>query len=94
MLDAAAEGDAVARKIVQHQTGELAVTAASAVQNHGLSPEGVPVALAGGLMLGSEFYREAFLAALGTLGVTPSPVAEVNDPTIGAVKLAQMKIAA
>jgi hypothetical protein len=53
----------------------------------------VPIALAGGLLLGSELFREQFLTALQSNGVTLGPVQSVNDPALGAVKLAQNHLA-
>jgi N-acetylmuramic acid 6-phosphate etherase len=87
VLDAAAAGDAVAVEIVMREATELARTAATAAKNQNLASN-VPIALAGGLLLGSELFREHFLNALPANGVTPGPVQSVNDPALGAVKLA------
>jgi N-acetylmuramic acid 6-phosphate etherase len=89
VLDAAAEGDLVATQIVRAQAADLAVTAAGAVHNIGLAVKGLPVALAGGVLLGSETYRTAFLAGLRDAGVEPGPVQLVPDPATGAVVLAR-----
>lgn len=89
VLSAAAAGDGVADKIVRHEAAELAKTAAAAVRNIGLPETGIPVALAGGVLLGSAVYRAIFLSALREVGVTPGPVQIVPDPAIGAVVLAQ-----
>ncbi len=89
VLDAAAEGDLVATRIVRSEAAELARTAAGAVHNNGLSEKGLPVALAGGVLLGSETYRAAFLAGLRDAGVEPGPVQLVPDPADGAVVLAR-----
>ncbi len=89
VLEAATEGDEVASRIVQHEATELACTAASAVKNNGLSPTAIPLALAGGVMLGSETYRNFFLAALQHNGVPPGATQLVPDPAIGAVVLAR-----
>jgi hypothetical protein len=48
----------------------------------------VPLALAGGLLLGSAVYRQRVLHALTTLGVRAEPIALVEEPAQGAVKLA------
>jgi N-acetylglucosamine kinase-like BadF-type ATPase len=87
VLDAAAAGDAVAVDIVRHEATELARTAAGAAKNAGLEGQ-VPLALAGGVLLRSEAYRGFFLDALRAAGVTPGPVALVEEPAAGAVKLA------
>jgi N-acetylglucosamine kinase-like BadF-type ATPase len=89
VLDLAAAGDEAARAIFEAEVMELARTAAGAVVNGGLSKEGVPVALTGGLVLRNEAYRERFLADLRTCGVTPGPVGLVDDPAVGAVVLAR-----
>ncbi|CAN5549577.1 hypothetical protein BH11PLA2_BH11PLA2_05180 [soil metagenome] len=89
VLDAAAAGDVVATAIVQHEASELARTAMAAMKNNTMPLEGVPVALAGGLLLGSDQFRTLFLEALSGLGVTPGPVTPVNDPTVGAVVIAR-----
>ena len=90
---AAADGDATADAIVSEQATELAHTAARAVVANGLPTTGLPVALAGGVLTGSERFRERFLAALTTAGVTPGPVRLVTDPVAGAVVLARREAA-
>jgi N-acetylglucosamine kinase-like BadF-type ATPase len=93
VLDAAASGDRVASAIFEQETRELARTAAGAVASGGLSRDGVPVALAGGLLLRSEMFRERFLHELRGCGVTPGPVGLVDDPVVGAVVLARKLLA-
>ena len=88
VLEAAEAGDEVAGGIVRAEATELAHTAAAAVRNLNL-PTTLPVALAGGLLVGNEAYRAAFLAALAADGVTPSPATLVRDPACGAVILAR-----
>lgn len=89
VLQAAAEGDAVAVEIVRREATALAQTAAGAVRNNGLALDGIPLALAGGVLLGSEAYRGFFLAALREAGITPGPTKLVPDPALGAVVLAR-----
>jgi N-acetylmuramic acid 6-phosphate etherase len=82
-----AEKDEIAGAIVEQQARELA-RAGQAVL-HQLRWEGpVPLALAGGLLLGSEMYRQRALQALTTFGVEPGPIALVEEPAQGAVWLA------
>ncbi len=88
VLDAAAEGDEVASEIVKDEVTEFARTAVGAVVNNGLPKQGLPIALAGGLLLNSELYREWFLQAVLELGVTPGIVTPVQEPARGAVVLA------
>ncbi|MFO0848667.1 MAG: N-acetylmuramic acid 6-phosphate etherase [Gemmataceae bacterium] len=93
VLTAAAEGDAVAVEVIRQQASELAVTAAGAVRNYGLPTAGLPVALAGGVLLGSEAYRDFFLTGLRERGVEPGPVKLVSEPAAGAVVLARKLVA-
>jgi N-acetylmuramic acid 6-phosphate etherase len=88
VLSLAADGDDVAAEILASEAWDLANTAAGAVRNHGLPTDGVPIALAGGVLLKSEQYRLMVLKNLRSLGVQPGPVALVEDPAIGAVTLA------
>lgn len=87
VLDAAAAGDAVAREIVAREASKLGQTAAAAARNQNLTTD-VPIALAGGLLLGSTVFREEFLKSLQDEGVTVGVMTSVDDPTVGAVKLA------
>lgn len=89
VLSASATGDATASAIVEQEARELARTAAGAIANGKLPRDGVPVALAGGLVLESAPYRERFLHELRACGVTPGPVGLVDDPVVGAVVLAR-----
>ena len=89
VLDAATEGDLVATKIVRSEALELARTVAGAIHNNGLPDRGTPVALAGGVLLGSDLYRSSFLGALRDANIEPGPVQLVPDPAIGTVVLAR-----
>jgi len=88
VLEAAERGDATARNLVDSEAEQLARTAAAAVRNHGL-PTTLPVALAGGLLLGSELYRTSFSIGLARCGIFAQPLALVPDPALGAVVLAR-----
>jgi N-acetylmuramic acid 6-phosphate etherase len=90
---AVAGSDAVASVIVTQQAGRLARTALAAVHKLALMGKAVPLALAGGLLVGSDLYRERFLAALREGGLTVEPVALVREPAEGAVILAQRALA-
>jgi N-acetylmuramic acid 6-phosphate etherase len=82
-----AEGDAVAAKIVDEGARELALAGEAVVRELGwVGP--VPVALAGGLLLGNEGYRQCVLDGLRARGVRPDPVKLVQEPAQGAVRLA------
>ena len=89
VLSAAESGDPTASAIVECETRELARTADAAVRKAGFNPQQVPVALAGGLLLKSDLFREQFLAHLENCGVVPSSIAQVDDPARGAIVLAR-----
>jgi N-acetylglucosamine kinase-like BadF-type ATPase len=87
VLEAAEAGDAVAIAIVQNGADQLALAAAtSASQLELVLP--YPLALAGGLLLGSASYRERLIQAFAGLGIHPEPVTLVPEPAEGAVRLA------
>jgi N-acetylmuramic acid 6-phosphate etherase len=88
VLRAADEGDAVAEGIVNGAAGELAETAVAAARKLGLGRQTVPLALAGGLLLGSSKYRQRVLEALAARGLHAGPVALVREPAEGALRLA------
>lgn len=89
VMELAIDGDEKANEIFESESMELARTAAGAVFNSGLQPEGVPVALTGGLVLRNELFRERFLSNLCLRGVIPGPVGLVEDPAVGAIVLAR-----
>lgn len=89
VLEAAEEGDSVAREIVESEVSEFARTAIGAIANNDLPKNELPIALAGGLLLNSEMYRKLFLEELNRLGVTPCIVTPVSEPARGAVVLAR-----
>lgn len=94
VLHAAESGDAVARSVVHQQAEELARTAAAAVTNNDLPTRGLPIALAGGVFLGSELYRSTFLTAMQHLQIEPGTVQVVSEPALGAVVLARRLVGA
>jgi N-acetylmuramic acid 6-phosphate etherase len=82
-----AEDDAVAAQIVEQGARELAQAGESVLRQ--LGGDGpIPLALAGGLLLGSAAYRRRVLHALTERGVHAEPVALVEEPARGAVQLA------
>jgi N-acetylmuramic acid 6-phosphate etherase len=87
VLEAAEAGDAVASAIVQNGADQLALAAATSARQLELVPP-YPLALAGGLLLGSASYRERLIQALAGLGIHPEPVTLVPEPAEGAVRLA------
>ena len=88
VVEAAEVGDEVAHKLVVHQVTELARTAVTAVDANGLPRLGLPIAVAGGLIVRSEFYRRLFVEALRGFGVHPGCVQPVEEPALGAIIMA------
>jgi N-acetylglucosamine kinase-like BadF-type ATPase len=82
-----AENDAVAEQIVETGAQELALAGQAVARRLGWTGP-VPVALSGGLLLGSEDYRQRVLGALRALGIEPEPVKLVEEPAEGAIRLA------
>lgn len=89
VLEAAEAGDDVAHKLVVREVTELARTAATAVDAAQLPRLALPVAVAGGLVERSAFYRGLFVEALRGHGIHPGVVTVVDDPAVGAVTLAR-----
>ncbi len=85
----AATDDVVAARIVEEEAQELAQAAAAVTRQLGWAGP-VPVALAGGLLLGSEGYRERVIRGVRSLGVQPAEVTLVEEPAQGAVQLARV----
>lgn len=88
----AERGDAAALKIVRGAADELArgVQAVSRSLHFDSGP--FPLALTGGVLLGSEFYREQFLRALDGTNILCAPIEFVHQPVLGAVRLAREMI--
>ena len=94
MLQAADDGDAVAGTIADCAATELAATAAAAARTAGLLLQSIPLALAGGLLLGSASYRRRVVERLFACGIHPDPVNLVPEPAEGAVRRAIRGVAA
>jgi len=93
VLEAAAEGDTIAAEIVRDEAEELARTACAAVANIALEKDNLPVALAGGLFLNSDRFREHFLTSLRQFGINPGRVTPVEEPATGAIVMARKSLA-
>lgn len=78
--------DTVAATIIEEQAEALARTAVAAATRLGL--EAPPLALAGGLLVSSDVYRERVLGALRR-SLRPDPVTLVREPAEGALRLAR-----
>jgi N-acetylmuramic acid 6-phosphate etherase len=82
-----ADEDTVAAEIVEEGARELARAGESVVRQLGWDGP-IPLVLAGGLLLGSEAYRQRVLRSLQSCVIQAEPVALVEEPAQGAVKLA------
>jgi N-acetylmuramic acid 6-phosphate etherase len=93
VLEEAEGDDAVAGGIVQNGADELSLAVAAVARELKLS-RGFPLAIAGGLLLGSTSYREKLLQALANHQVQPGPVRLVHEPAEGALRLACARVTA
>ncbi len=88
VIRVAAEGDAVARRLVERGAAALADTVTAVAHALEFREEKIPLALAGGLVLEAEFYRLALIAELSRRGDNFSPITLVHEPVAGAVRMA------
>jgi N-acetylglucosamine kinase-like BadF-type ATPase len=86
-------GDAAAVQIVENAAEELATMIATLADQLGLGRE-FPLALAGGVICGSELLRTQLLAALGERSLSPSRVKTVPHPVAGCLQIARLLLKA
>lgn len=86
--EAAQEGDAVARAILEQAAEDLAVTIVTVARRLGYA-DAVPCGLAGGVVVKSACMADFIQAAARRRGLLLDPVALVAEPALGAVRLAQ-----
>ncbi len=89
VLGAARDEDATAQHIVREQARELAHMIVAAAQTLSLDLTNLPLAMTGGTLLGSEYYRETVMLALADRDVIPQPVSMINEPALGAIRIAK-----
>jgi N-acetylmuramic acid 6-phosphate etherase len=92
ILQAASTGDPAAATIVDNAAGELAETVRAAAAKLFPSTRAVPLALSGGLFLGSSDYRTKVVDHLKRRGVSIDAVTVVTEPALGAVRLAALQL--
>jgi N-acetylglucosamine kinase-like BadF-type ATPase len=85
---AARAGDEAALAIVKRGASELAKMTATLARRLELGCE-FPLALAGGVICGSELMRDELSAALAERDLRPTPVKTVPHPVAGCLRLAQ-----
>ncbi len=88
VIEAAQAGDAIAAALVLREASDLALAVMTAARHLGLDRDAVPLALAGGLLLGSTHYREQWMLVLEGMGMQSGPVTLVHEPAAGAVRRA------
>lgn len=84
---AADSGDMVARHIVGQAGMHLAALIETAAKQSELGST-FPLALAGGVLTGSNLIRESLFKRLADAGLEPSPTELVAEPVVGCLKLA------
>lgn len=86
VLRAAEAGDAVAREIISDAARELALAIFAVARALRFAEEKIPLAFAGGLLLGAELLQKELWARLKE---NFAPIALVREPVVGAVKIAR-----
>ena len=85
---AATRHDPVAVEILQQAARDLAAMVGAVARKLHFAEEAFPLAVAGGLLLGSQELRGHLESELTRMALHPEPIAMVVDPVLGAVKLA------
>jgi N-acetylglucosamine kinase-like BadF-type ATPase len=88
----ARSGDASASAIVEEAAEELATMIATLAKQLSFDQE-FPLALAGGVICGSELLRDRLRAALASRSLGPSPVKLVPNPVAGCLRIAKQQLA-
>jgi N-acetylmuramic acid 6-phosphate etherase len=89
---AASEQDKIAATIVQQSAQELALAIVTVAGKLRWKDLAFPLAVAGGLLLASDSYRQSVLDAVQQAGFKPDPVTMVAEPAEGALRLALAKV--
>lgn len=84
----ARNGDVTAARIVDQAAEELATMVAALAEQLSLGQE-FPLALAGGVICGSELLRNRLQAALNARSLAPNPIKLVPHPVAGCLRIAR-----
>jgi N-acetylglucosamine kinase-like BadF-type ATPase len=84
---AADNGDPAARQILDTAAGDLATLVAESASKLGFTGQNVPLAVAGGVLVGSKYVRDALESQLRTVGLR-CDVRLVPEPVAGCLRLA------
>jgi N-acetylglucosamine kinase-like BadF-type ATPase len=88
ICEAAAAGDKAAVQITTDAAAALAEMIVTAAQQLGYARNEVPLAAAGGVLVGASALRERLLASLNDRSLRPVTFECVREPVVGAVRLA------
>ncbi len=91
VLDAAVCRDAVACRIVDHAIAET-VKLVSSVASRLAFTAPFPLALAGGVVCNSQFFRDKLITRLGKLQIPPGKLTVVDEPVLGCLEIAREKL--
>jgi len=91
VTEAAEAGDVVARQIVDEGARELAQMVQTVARKLDFDAGSFPLALTGGVLCNNQNVRARLEFHLQQLGLAPVPVAIVEEPVAGAVRLAQIE---
>ena len=91
VTEAASADDAVATQIVADAARELALMVRAVANKLDFDSAPFPLALTGGVLCANTALRSRLESHLQQLNLTPTPVAIVEQPVAGAVKLAQIE---
>jgi N-acetylglucosamine kinase-like BadF-type ATPase len=87
VMEAVEQADPVAQSIVKQGVSELATLVQGAAGQLGWS-DTFPLALAGGVVCGSPYFRHQLEQQLASIGLHPDPITPVEAPVAGCVKIA------
>jgi N-acetylmuramic acid 6-phosphate etherase len=90
---AAGEGDSAALNIVEKAAAHLAVLVQTAANQANLG-KNFPLALAGGVLTGSNLIRESLCQRLTDAELVPASIEMVSEPVVGCLKLAVQELQA
>ncbi len=88
VFEAEAAGDKVAVQITADAAASLAEMIVTAADQLGYARDEVPLAAAGGVLVGEPVFRERLLATLSQRSLRPVKTEFVQEPVVGAIRLA------
>jgi N-acetylglucosamine kinase-like BadF-type ATPase len=89
VLAAAGEGDPVAQQLLTQTAHDLGAHVIALARQLPFDADSIPLALGGGLLVGSARIQSELVRATGSHGYEFGPIGLAPEPVAGAVKLAQ-----